>query len=188
MQMMASFLESFADADTLPAQAPSPDHAAAYAEGYAAAMDDIAATNDRLEAELVQTLSDMAFTYRAARQDVIDALEPLVQTLIQSVLPHCITNGFADQIAAAVLQDFTDQAGSAVRVNIHPDQLAPVRNATRQLAADVLIAADPHLSRHAAWIGSARGEVSFDMDRHLAAITALLANLSTQQQEVAQNG
>ena len=186
MQAMLA-LESFADDPP-----PDPGLAAAYDAGFRAGVaqgrQDAMQEGTGLQAELVQNLSDLAFTYQEARQDIMQSLDPLVRALIHSVLPHCVKTGFADQIADLVLRTCGPDCDQALTVHVHPDQCAAVTAATLPIASLVHVCEDPCLTPQAAWIGQAGAEIQIDMDRHLAAITALLANLSASENRITPHG
>lgn len=187
MMLAALKLESFGD-DQLEEAAANAEYENGYTAGYEAAQQAAAQEADRLTAELVQALSDMSFTYSEARQDFILSLGNLVTALTSSVLPHCVASGFAGQVADLIMQTFASQNNAAIRVNVHPEQVAALTAATDQISALVSVVGDPRLTRHMAWIGQDGTEIQVDMDRHLTEITDLLRNLSPQHNGTAQHG
>ncbi|MBR2573316.1 MAG: hypothetical protein IKE14_03195 [Loktanella sp.] len=180
-------LESF-DMAEIPDPGPSEDYHDGYAAGFAAATDAANADADRLNHDLVQTLSDMNFTYREAQQDVMESLGGLIQALIETILPTCADLGVARQIADLVMAQHSENQAEAIVVHVHPDQQRPVQDATADIAPRVTILADPTLSPHAAWIGQAGMDRSFDLDRCLADIRQILASLYPDTQRNNANG
>ncbi|WP_322891183.1 MULTISPECIES: hypothetical protein [unclassified Yoonia] len=159
-----------------------------YEAGFAAATDAANVAADRLRSDLVQTLSDMAFTYREAQQDVMESLTGLIEALVETVLPSCVDLGIARQIADLVVDHQTANQGETIVVHVHPSQQHPVAQATADIAARVTIVADPTLSPHAAWVGQAGVDTHLDMDRCLSDIRQILGLINHDNHRSSANG
>lgn len=180
-------LESF-DMQQTADNGPTAAYQDGYDAGYAAATEAANYAADQLRSDLVQTLSDMTFTYREAQQDVMASFASLIQTLVETVLPTCVDLGLARQIADLVMDRQAANHGETVVVHVHPSQQHPVAQATADIAARITIMADATLSPHAAWIGNAGGDTYLDMDICLAEIAELLSSLHHDNQRNSANG
>ncbi|WP_019955531.1 hypothetical protein [Yoonia vestfoldensis] len=186
--MRGSFsLESF-DMTKVADPGPSQDYHDGYAAGFEAATDAANADADRLSQDLVQSLTDMTFTYREAQRDVMESYGSLVTALVDFVLPQCVKLGITQQIADLVMARHAADQGDAIIVHVHPAQLRPVREATAAIGARVSVVADATLTPHAAWIGQAAGDTYLDMDRCLADIAQILSSLQHQNHRISENG
>jgi flagellar assembly protein FliH len=180
-------LESFDPAE-MADEGPSPDYQDGYRAGFTAATDAANDAADRLSHDLVQTLTDMTFTYREAQQDVMESLAVLVSALVDSVLPHCVAAGMTRQIADLILVRHSADQGKGITVHVHPSQLRAVRDATAEIGDIVIISPDPSLTPHTAWIGQGGVATFLDMDGHLAEIDTVLSNLIDCEKRIMRNG
>lgn len=187
--MMAGLLnlEAF-DAAELSDTGPSEEYHKGYAAGHNAGYDAACAQADALRRDLAQTLMDISFTYNEARHDVLSSLAVLVTALTDTILPHCVAQGFARQVADLVLTRFTPGAEDGICIHVHPDQVTALQSVTDAIPGGVAVIADPTLPPHAAWIGQGQVETYLDMDAHLARISELLSNISPIDQRNTANG
>lgn len=167
-------LESFDDTDIAEA-VENRGYDDGYAEGYAAGLQTARVEQATLTEECVQALNAIDFTYAEAQRQMLDALQPLLRDLAEKVLPHCVANGFAGQIAALISNAIEQSAGTTLTLHVHPDQQTAIATAAHTTTANIVVTADESLSPHAAWIKHAGSEAFLDMDGLLAAITAILS-------------
>ncbi|MEX0351062.1 MAG: ABC transporter ATP-binding protein [Paracoccaceae bacterium] len=94
----------------------------AFEQGYAAGMEDanVAQTKEqsRMSADLVQSLQDLGFTYQEALQQMLVSLEPMFQSLLETVLPETVERGFVQRIVAQLSQMAQDQAGQSAIITV----------------------------------------------------------------------
>lgn len=166
-------LESF-DSQRVDDSAPTASYQDGYDEGYAAGLQAANAQAAALSEDCLHALNTIDFTYAEARRQTLDALTPFLHALAHKVLPHCVENGFADQIAQILVDAAEQQASEAVTLHVHPSQNAAIAQVAEKTAANVIIHADPDLGQHSAWIKHAGTEAHLDMDALLAAIAETL--------------
>jgi flagellar biosynthesis/type III secretory pathway protein FliH len=159
-----------------------------FTAGYLAGQSAAQSAAEQLTQELVQSLTDTAFTYQEARHDVITSLAAVLAAVAAQVLPHCVAQGFDQQIAQLIHQRITENSPVPMLVHVHPSQVAALRKAIMPIAATVQVTADASLTPHAAWIGQAGSELHLDMDQLLADISDILANLTDQPDRSVENG
>lgn len=180
-------LESFDPAD-MADPGPNRDYDDGYTAGFAAATAAADAADQRLRQDLVQTLTDMTFTYREAQQDVMDSLRGLIMALVETILPHCIAKSVTPRIVDLVIARHQANPALAITLHVHPDQLRAVQAATAEISEIVTVAMDASLTPNAAWIGQADSETYLDMDQLLTDITSAMSNLTDYDQRIIQNG
>ena len=171
-------LEDFA---APPAPAPDPQHPEelpGYAEGYAAAMAEIEASQTRLAQEVVQAISDITFGFAEARLHVMAGLEPMFRTLIDTVLPATLPESFRAHVVARLVANARTDVARPFVLALHPGQIDAVTAILPPpLAALLTLTPDPRLSPHAASIRQGDLETALDHDALLAEVTQALSAL-----------
>jgi len=159
-----------------------------YEQGFAAGMEAARSEIDQLNDQFIQAVSDIDFTYAEARGRVLKSLAPLFNALASQVLPQCVKNGFAGQLANELERLSGEIVGSPLTLCVHPNNQATASNLAAASPAKVTVHADPELSQHAAWIGPVRAEVLLDMDSLLSKIADTLNTINYVEQEAQTNG
>ncbi|WP_341367497.1 hypothetical protein [Yoonia sp. BS5-3] len=180
-------LESFDDVETEEI-APLRTFEEGYEEGLQAGIAQTQAEIGALNAELVQNIGNLDFGYVEARNEIIGSLTPLLRAVVEKVLPHCVAEGFAGQLADLLMQTAEQDASAAINLHVHPGQRAAVETAVEQTATQVILHDDPSLSEHAAWIGHQRTETLLDIDGLLSAITETLGAFYQEENRTKTNG
>lgn len=149
----------------------------AFEAGYGAGWEDAvkAQENSRaqLGADLAGALSDMSFTYQEAITRMSLSLEPMFQSLVDTVLPATIEHGFALRLAEQLNEMAQDQIGQPMQLMVpagQSDQVA--ENLPQDLPSMPRIVEDPSLEP-----GQARLQVG--VARRDVDCTGLLSQIST---------
>lgn len=151
-----------------------------YQQGLEAGTAQAAAETAALNAELVQNIGNIDFTYAEARGELLGALTPLLTTVVEKILPHCVAEGFAGQLTNLLLEAAKQDGAAAINLHIHPSQRAGVSAALTDSPAQVTLHDDPGLTPHAAWIGHGRKETLLDVDGLLMTISETLGAIHHQ--------
>ena len=110
-------LEDFDGLETNPPQraAPTPVvtvdtdalRSAAFEEGYKSGWDDCHAehlkSEQAISSDLARSLRDMETTYRDARSDVLSALKPVIDAIVEQVLPKIASEGLGAMVAQELM-------------------------------------------------------------------------------------
>lgn len=179
-----TLLESF-ESQVVDSAAPAPEFERGYEEGFAAAQAAASADATQLNDKLVQSIADINFTYAEARSQVLRSLGPLFDMIARRALPHCVANGFAEQLAQHLVEIAGTDVGS-MSLHVHPDQVERVKATMGETA--IKVAGDPNLTPFAAWVGQSDRETLIDMDGLLAGISEALSAISSYQKDNAQDG
>ncbi|MCL6284820.1 ABC transporter ATP-binding protein [Ruegeria sp. 2012CJ41-6] len=94
----------------------------AFEQGYAAGLEDADAAQTseqrRISADLIQSLQDLGFTYQEALQQMVASLEPMFQSLMDTVLPDTVERSFVHRIVAQLTEMARDQAGRPAIITV----------------------------------------------------------------------
>ena len=139
------------------AEPPSPDSGAeaaariaGYEEGYRTGWDDAARAAEEdataLGAELARNLRDLSFTYFEARDEVLAALRPFLDELLDTMFPDLLAEATAAAIAAEVADGFGAAGQEGPRVLVAPEDVAVVRALRSQAGTEVEIVGEPAMA------------------------------------------
>lgn len=156
--------------------------------GFAAAQAAAAREQGRLQAELVQAISDLEFTYTEARGALTQSLGPLFEVIAQVILPHCVAAGWTGQIAAILQAATAGNLAAPLKVAVHPQQRQTIAAALETAYPHLHITTDDSLGLHAAWIGVGEQETLLDLDRTLSQIVAVLGAIDPQKTRLETHG
>lgn len=88
---------------------------AAFEQGYKSGWDDCRAehlkSEEAVSSDLCQSLKDAELSYREARNDVLSAIKPVIDTIISQLLPKLAADGLSATVAQELmplLQDASD--------------------------------------------------------------------------------
>lgn len=186
---MASLLSLEAFDDKTPLDAgTTPEVQQSYEEGYVAGVAAAQQSQATLSAELVQCIADLKFSYSEARAEVLGALTPLLASVTETLLPHCVTSGFAHELGLTVHQAVASGITDTISIVVHPEQRNGVEAALAEhnLGADV--EQDANLTPHAAWIKHGRTESYLDLDLLLSQVTEILRAIEFTEPRTQKHG
>lgn len=185
--MPAVLLESFDNgADTAPA--PDLGYDTGYAAGRAEALAEAAAAQDALQAEVVQTIADLGFTFAEAKRDITLALGPLFDQVIDTLLPHCVRVGFGGEIASLITARLQEALGGGLSLTVHPDQETALTSAFAGVSVRPQIATDASLKPHEAWVGFATSTTHLDLDTLCDDIGSILSAIHLTPERTQSHG
>ena len=80
---------------------------AAFEEGYRSGWDDCHAehlkSENAIASDLARSLHDVETTYRDARSDVLSAIKPVIDTIVEQVLPKIAASGLGAMVAQELM-------------------------------------------------------------------------------------
>ena len=95
---------------------------AAFEQGYGAGWEDAVQaqeqTGTQLSSDLSATLSDLSFTYQEALTRMTLSLEPMFQSLVQTILPETIEHGFAKRLTEQICDMAREQVGQPLQLTV----------------------------------------------------------------------
>ncbi len=94
----------------------------AFEQGYGAGWEDAVQaqeqTGTQLSSDLSATLSDLSFTYQEALTRMTLSLEPMFQSLVQTILPETIEHGFAKRLTEQICDMAREQVGQPLQLTV----------------------------------------------------------------------
>ncbi|MBK8438934.1 MAG: flagellar biosynthesis protein [Rhodobacter sp.] len=166
---------------------------AAYEQGYKAGWDDAAAAQSedqsRIRADLARNLQQLSFTYQEARSHILKAIEPLLEEMVNRLLPETARETLAPLVLEQVMpmaEDLTDQPVALV---LNPAVRAAVESLIEQATGlPMTIDEEPTLPEGQVYIRMGGTEAKVDLSRVTADITAAVRGFFSLNEEPGTNG
>lgn len=161
---------------------PDPVEAArvqGYEAGYKSGWDDAVKSqaDDRqaIGAELAQNLRDLSFTYFEARDEIISALTPFLEQLVDALFPALLAESTASSVVAELTSKVHKACDGGGRLYLSPDDLDVVRSLLNDAGVEniTLLEEEALFSGQARLCAAAR-EVEFDAERLVIRLRASL--------------
>jgi flagellar assembly protein FliH len=147
----------------------------AYDNGYQAGWDDAASAGSedqaRVKADLARNLQALSFTYNEARQHILKALEPLMTSVVDRVLPATARATLAPLILETLRPIAARASEPPITVVLHPAS-RPALEAIMDNASGlpITIEEEDTLGEGTAFIRFHSGETQIDLDDAVARI------------------
>lgn len=166
---------------------------AAFEKGYSAGWDDAVAAQDaemtRLRADLGQNLQALAFTYHEARQNVLEALRPLLVDMTAKVLPMVARQALAPVVAEQLMPVAEKLSGQPVTVVASPAALPQIRGLlSGETRLPLSFIAEPSLAECQVYLRFADTETQIDLDGVIGAIGEAITTYFQVKQEEPHHG
>lgn len=148
---------------------------ASYDTGYQAGWEDAAAAQsddqNRIRADLARNLQGLSFTYHEARQHILHALEPLMASMVERILPGIARASLAPLILETLRPLAERSSDPPITIVLNP----AVRPAVEGLLAanpalPVVLQDEDTLPEGTAYIRFQAGETQIDLDDAVARI------------------
>ncbi|WP_116598804.1 ABC transporter ATP-binding protein [Primorskyibacter marinus] len=146
-----------------------------FEQGYKAGWDDAIKTQSedqsRISSDLAQNLQDLSFTYHEAYSQVVEGMAPLLNDMIESLLPTLARDALGLHILE-LLQDMTlKQPSQSVEIVVAPGNraaIAPLLN--KDFKMPVELTDDPQLAE-------GQADIRFGQIERRVDLTAVLNNI-----------
>lgn len=150
---------------------------AAYDKGFKAGWDDAvqaqADDQTRVHADLARNMQTLGFTFAQARDHVLQATAPLLQNIIDQLLPALARDTLGPIILQTLLPMAEAIGGQPVNLVINPSARAGVEPLLAQTGGlPVTIIDEPTLGEGQAYLRLGQTETHIDLDRAIAEISA----------------
>jgi len=166
---------------------------AAYEQGYAAGWDDAAKaeaeSQTRIGSEFARHLQEMSFTFHEARAHVIEATKPVLQELVETILPKVIRETMGARIVET-LDPLIDQAADQpITITVAQgcrELLEPYLE--NSVSAVLELVEEPTLTDGQAYLRLGQVERKIDLTDALNQVLQALSALSNLNEEVLKHG
>ncbi|MDE9449706.1 flagellar biosynthesis protein [Aliiroseovarius sp. Z3] len=154
----------------------------AYESGYRAGWDDalneVDDNKDRIEAEFARNLEDLGFTFHEARSHVLGSLEPLLRTIVDTLLPEVMRDALGQVINDEIMPLAEQAADTPIEVRVSTGSRQVLDHLMDRVTATPLqVFEDDTLPDGQVFLRSASSERCIDLTSALArikrAVTAL---------------
>ncbi len=154
------------------------------------------AASRAFEAEKIRTLSpilealnDLSFSQIEARQSALNSMRPMIEKLVESVLPEAARHGLSKEISALLAQAYEKAPQARIVISVAPDALTAMRSALAPAKADFSIEADSGLSELQAKVEWQGGHDRIDLSAALSEVHMAIENFFDRIEKTeAQNG
>ncbi|KJZ21162.1 hypothetical protein [Loktanella sp. S4079] len=167
---------------------PSAEFQAGYAEGMEAAQETAAMKQQELEQSALQQLADVEFTFAEARNEVLSALTPLLNAIMDQILPELLADNFGPRVVELLTNIVNDQIEPLPLIAVHPSQSQKIAQLVASHSARASITEDADLNPHQIWISTTKQELAFDSDVLLAQIRDTMHAITISNDRMNQNG
>ena len=144
------------------------------------------AATSAFEAEKLRTLSpilealnDLSFAQSEARHALMASLQPMIDTLVASVLPECAAQGLAAEISGVVARACEKSPHSQIIIHVAPDAVSAIQAMLAPAKADFTVEPDASLDALHVKIGWHGGYDEINLDAALKNVRAAVHNFFT---------
>jgi len=163
----------------------------AFEKGYQAGWDDSTKSGSddsrRISADLEQNLQDLSFTYQEAHVASLNALKPLLDQMVSSVLPAMVQKTLGSQISE-LLHDLAKKHGSQpIEIVVAPANSATIGDFLNQSTQqDIKLVEEPSLADGQVYIRFGSQEREINLNEVLTSIDqAVVGFFEEAQRETA---
>jgi len=121
----------------------------------------------RTLAPILEALNDMAFSQIEACQTMLKSMRPMVEQLVQTVLPESARLGFGAEVSALLCKAYEKAPTSQIIISVAPDAVASIQGLLAPSKADFTVEADPTLDGLQARVNWQGGYDQIDLDAAL---------------------
>lgn len=161
--------------------------------GYQAGWDDATKAQEddktRIGAELGQNLQDMTFTYHEALSKLTGSFEPVLNQIIEKLLPDLQKASLGAHILEQVTSLVKDAAGQSIEIVVAPSNVEKVQElAGTALATPFEIVGEASLGEGQAFVRIGTSERQIDLDSVLAGVAQAMTAFFHEAKQENSNG
>ena len=166
---------------------------AAYEQGYKAGWDDAAAAQSedqtRIRADLARNLQQLSFTYQEARSHILKSIEPLLEEMVNRLLPETARETLAPLVLEQVMPMAEETTDQPVTLVLNPAVRAAVEALIEQATGlPMTIEEEPTLPEGQVYIRLGGTEAQVDLSRVTADIAAAVRGFFSLSREGGTHG
>lgn len=121
----------------------------------------------RTLAPILEALNDMSFSQVEACQATLKSMRPMVEQLVQTVLPESARLGFGAEVSALLCKAYEKAPASQVTISVAPDAVASIQALLAPSKAAFSVEPDPALDGLQARVNWQGGYDQIDLDAAL---------------------
>ncbi len=128
----------------------------------------------RTLAPILEALNDMAFTQIEACQAMLNSMQPMVEQLVETVLPESASQGFGAEVAALLRKAYEKAPTAQIVISVAPDTVASIQSLLAPSKADFSVESDASLDGLKARVSWKGGYDQIDLDDALKDVRAAI--------------
>lgn len=128
----------------------------------------------RTLAPILEALNDMGFTQVEACQAMLTSMRPMVEQLVQTVLPESARQGFGTEVAALLCKAYEKAPTARIVISVAPDAVASIQSLLAPSNADFSVEPDPALDGLQARVNWQGGYDQINLDEALTEARAAI--------------
>jgi len=121
----------------------------------------------RTLAPILEALNDMSFSQVEACQTMLKSMRPMVEQLVQTVLPESARLGFGAEVAGLLCKAYEKAPTALITIHVAPDAVASIQSLLAPSKADFSVEPDPALNGLQARVNWQGGYDQIDLDAAL---------------------
>ncbi len=125
---------------------------------------------------ILEALNDISFTQVEANRAMLKSMRPMVEKLVETVLPASAHQGFGAEVTALLVKAYEKAPAARIIISVAPDAVAAIHSFLATAKADFSVEPDPALNELQARVDWQGGYDQLDLD---AAITDVRAAIDT---------
>lgn len=163
----------------------------AFEAGYQAGWDDAVKAKseekDKLSAELSQNLQEMNFTYHEALSKLSVSMQPVIDEIIQKLLPELLKNTLGMRIREQIVELIDDQANNPVEIVVAPQNVELVKEvAGNGLKEPFVVVGEETLGAGQAFVRIGNNERQIDLDGVVSGLSEAMEGFFHEAEKGAQ--
>ena len=185
LQTVSGPVVSYADAESQKLES--------FETGYKAGWDDAATAQqedvNRLSSDLAQNLQDLSFTYQEAYSHVLNAMSPLLEEIVNVLLPGLMEDALGEQLLKH-LNKLAEEIGQVpVAVCVHPDCVTNVEPIAKEdFTFPIEVSGDPSLDKSQAEIRFSEQAKQIDLNEMLGTVKESIEGFIHDTKRTMSNG
>lgn len=165
----------------------------AFENGYKAGWEDAIKSRDaehaQVTGEFARNLQDLSFTYHEAHAQVMQALVPLLQDIVDTVLPETVRSTMGLRVVEQLTEMARDHGAQRIDIVTSPDDVATVQALLdRDFGFPVEAVSDDTLAEGQVFLRMAQEERQIDMEAVMAGIRQAVAGLLEENERKLRHG
>ncbi|MEM8656698.1 MAG: hypothetical protein AAF813_06800 [Pseudomonadota bacterium] len=145
-----------------------------------------AEAQDRLRAELVETLRDQHQSRFAAQTEVLQGVVPLIETVVQQIVPHLVRDGLPEHARRALETALEARPDVTPVLRCAPDAMPSLETAFKEWKGRYEVRPDSKLTPHEVHIAWDDGFDQIDLGAMVTAVLSEIRNATALMAETTQ--
>lgn len=125
-------------------------------------------------APILEALNDMCFKQVEARQAVLKSMRPMIEQLVQTILPDAAHRGFGTELAAVLCKAYEKAPTSRIEIIVAPEAVESIQSLLAPSKADYSVTPDESLTQLQARVKWKGGYDSIDLEAILENVRATI--------------